>query len=61
MLHFLCIFELYIFPNISLKSSHWRCSIKKAVYKNFAIFTGKQLCWSQQTLLKKDSNAGVFL
>ena len=24
------------------KSSHRRCSIKKAVLKNFAIFTGKQ-------------------
>ena len=28
------------------KSSHWRCSIKKVVLKNFAIFTGKHLCWS---------------
>ena len=27
-------------------SSHPRCSIKWAVLKNFAIFTGKQLCWS---------------
>ena len=26
--------------------SHWRCSIKKVVLKNFAIFTGKQQCWS---------------
>ena len=39
--------------------------------KNFAIFTGKQLCWSLfliklqafrlATLLKRDSNTGVFL
>ena len=28
------------------RSSHWRLSIKKAVLKNFAIFTGTQLCWS---------------
>ena len=28
------------------RSSHWRCSIKKVVLKNFAIFTGKHLCWS---------------
>ena len=28
------------------RRSHVRCSIKKAVLKNFAIFTGKQLCWS---------------
>ena len=44
---------------------------KKAVLKNFAIFTGKQLCWSLfliklqafrlATLLKRDSNTGVFL
>ena len=43
---------------------------KIAVVKNFAIFTGKQLCWRllQQScrpkilqFLKRDSNAGVFL
>ena len=28
------------------KSSHRRCSIKKAVFENFAIFTEKHLCWS---------------
>ena len=28
------------------KSSHRRCSIKNAVLKNFAIFTGQHLCWS---------------
>ena len=27
-------------------SSHSRCCIKKAILKNFAIFTGKHLCWS---------------
>ena len=37
------------------------------VLKNFAIFTGKHLCWSLflmqllSTLLKRDSNTGVFL
>ena len=25
------------------KSSHWRCSIRKSVLKNFAKFTGKHL------------------
>ena len=44
---------------------------KKAVPKNFAIFTGKNLCWSfflikwqafrPATLLKRDPNTGVFL
>ena len=28
------------------RSSHRRCSIEKAVLKNFTIFTGKHLCWS---------------
>ena len=28
------------------RSSHQRCSIRKAVLKNFAILTGKHLCWS---------------
>ena len=45
--------------------------MKKAFLKNFAIFTGKHLCWSYfliklrvwktGILLKRDSNAGVFL
>ena len=50
--------------------------MKKAFLKNFAIFTGKQLCWSlfvgvslspallafrPATLLKRDFNTGVFL
>ena len=44
---------------------------KNAVLKNFAIFTGKQLCWilfliklqafSPAILLKGDSSTGVFL
>ena len=28
------------------RSSHQRCSVNKAVYKNFAKFAGKHLCWS---------------
>ena len=45
--------------------------MKEAVLKDFAIFTGKHLCWSLflikllafrgATLLKGDSNTGVFL
>ena len=30
----------------SNKCRHLRCSVKKVVLKNFAIFTGKHLCWS---------------
>ena len=35
-----------MFKESGFRRSHWRCSIKKAVLKNFAIFTGKHLCWS---------------
>ena len=28
------------------KSSHQKCSVKKDVLRNFAIFTGKHLCQS---------------
>ena len=31
---------------LNSRSSHQSCPIEKAVFKNFAIFTGKQLCWS---------------
>ena len=29
----------------TIKNSHQRCSIEKAVLKNFTIFTGKHMCW----------------
>ena len=45
--------------------------VEKGVLKNFANFSGKHLCWSLflikwqdfclATLLKRDSNTGVFL
>ena len=28
------------------RSSHWRCSVAKGVFRNFAKFTGKHLCHS---------------
>ena len=37
-----------------------RCSIKKGVLRNFAIFGAKHLCWSL-FFIKKGSNTGVFL
>ena len=57
---------------LNSRSSHQRCSIEKAVFKNFAIFTGKHLCWSlllidlralrrPATFLKRDSNTGKHL
>ena len=53
------------------RSSHRRWFIKKAVLKNFTIFTWKRLCWSlflmklqafrSAILLERDSNTGVLL
>ena len=53
------------------RRSHRKCSMKKAVLKHFAIFTGKYLCcnffliklraWRTETLLKRDSNTGAVL
>ena len=30
----------------TFRSSHWRCSVKQGALKNFANFTGSNLCWS---------------
>ena len=30
----------------TIRKSHRKCSLKKGFLKNFAIFTGKHLCWS---------------
>ena len=61
------------FPPISgnYRSSHRRCSVRKGVLRNFAKFTGKNLCLRlffnkitglrAATLLKRDSGTGVFL
>ena len=56
---------------LNSRSSHKSCSIEKAVLKNFAIFTGKHLCWSlllidlqaskPATFFKRDSSTSVFL
>ena len=75
--YFLCYFIYLVLNNEyasiffvvhlgDFRSSHQMCSIKKAVLKNFAIFTGKDLCWNLSfirlqafrpaTLLKRDSN-----
>ena len=70
-----CVFLSYIWRRILrchvFWCSHQRCSIKKAILKNFAIFTGKHLCWGlfiinlqtfmASTLFKKHSNTGVLL
>ena len=51
--------------------SHRRCSVRKGIFTNFAKFTRKHLCQSvffnkveglrPATLLKRDSDTGVFL
>ena len=62
---------LYKFVFTLFRSSHRRCFIKKAFFKNFTIFSWKHLFWglifiklqgfSSATLSKRDSNTGVFL
>ena len=50
------------------RSSHWMCSVNKAVLKSFAILMGKQYFFLEsifnkqiKTEIKKDSNTFVFL
>ena len=55
--------------SISYRNSHQRCSINKAVLKNFAILIERHPCWSlfliklqafrSATLIKRDSNTNV--
>ena len=47
--------------SMNSRSSHQRCSIEKAVLRNFSIFSGKHLCWSLFLIqacnfIKRDSN-----
>ena len=63
--NFLIFLILFLFSN-----SRLQMFFKIGILKNFPIFAGKHLCWSliliklqvlsPTTLLKKDSNAGVF-
>ena len=48
LLMYLCedIFSFSLFRFRENKSSHRRCSVKNSVFKHFANFTGKHLCWS---------------
>ena len=49
---------------VNSKRSHWMCSIKKAVLKNFTIFTGKHLCQENRPLglqlHQKETSTEVF-
>ena len=63
--------QLYITLLTHHRSSHQKCSTKKAALKNFAVVKGKHLCWSlfliklqafrPVILLKRDFNTSVFL
>ena len=65
------VFFIDIWQDPKYRSTHSRMFLKTDVPKNFAIFTGKYLCWSfflinllawkPATLLKRNSNTGVFL
>ena len=47
-------YRLYNFS--SFRSSHWRCSVRKGVLRNFATFTGKQL-WQSLLFNKLQAEA----
>ena len=63
--------ELLWKHELNVRNSHWNSSAKKGVFRNFASFTEKQLCWSlflielqtfrSAALLKRDLNTDVFL
>ena len=63
--------ELLWRHKLNVRSSHRNSSVKKGVFRNFASFTGRQLCWSlflielqtfrPAALLEIDSNTDVFL
>ena len=67
-LFFLLLLPLWI---NKVQSSRSQMSCKIDVFKNFAVITGKHLCWSlfviklpackPANLLKRDSNTSVFL
>ena len=71
-LSWLCFFPLLlnmfssaVVPKVQKQPPEPFC--KKAILRNFGIFSEKELCWTlfliklPATLLKKDSNTSVFL
>ena len=65
------LYYFFHFESIKFRSSHSQISFKIKVFKKFAIFAGKHLCWSlfvirlavhkPGNLLKRDANTSVFL
>ena len=59
---FLWLIDLKFFlPHGFFRSSHRRCPTKKATLKNFAIFTGKLLCWSLFLITLQALRPGTLL
>ena len=69
--HFLCsvkvlsVFSFYLrwfyYRELSVvRSSHWRCFVKKCVLENFANFAGKHLCWSLLLIRLQSLQQGCF-
>ena len=52
-------FLVLLFWIMHVRSSRWRCSVRKGVPRNFAKFTGKQLCQSL-FFIKKETLAQLF-
>ena len=50
-----CIENMKTSENQRFRNSHCKCSIRKGIIKNFAIFTGKHLRWS---LVSKSCRTG---
>ena len=44
-----------LLPKVKFRSSHWRCSVKKGVPKNFVNFTGEHL-WFNKAAGNQASN-----
>ena len=67
----LLVVKMHSTDVLSIKGSNRTCSAKERVLNNFANFTIKHLCWSlfviklqayrPATLLKRDSDTGVFM
>ena len=55
------ICPVWTWASSSFRSSHHKCSVRKGVLRNFAKFTGKQLCQRLSfNKVKKESLAQVF-
>ena len=54
---------IWLYCGRAARSSHRRCSVKKAVLKNFAIFTGNSCVgvFSKKNCRSEGPNTGVFL